>query len=72
VELSGTGGSSPAPPNLSTMIAPPPTPVRYTASGIWLPSDWCGRSPLVEGEILGQSNHQCPSWHSLSDTRLRT
>ena len=34
VERSGTGDSSPAPRNLSTIIAPPPMPVLYTSSGV--------------------------------------
>ena len=46
VERSGTGGSSTARGYLSTINAPPPTPLRYTSAGVLLPSAWCGRSAL--------------------------
>jgi hypothetical protein len=39
VERSGTGDSSTARGNLSTMTAPPPTAVRYTTSGVFWPND---------------------------------
>jgi hypothetical protein len=40
------------------MLAPPPLLSAYTASGVRLPSDWCGRKAVVEVEILRQPEGQ--------------